>query len=404
MVHISDEGWKQIGLDLMNGLTPCDVAFKYNMQERTIIEAKKRFATTGCILPRKPGVKKASKFQHRRKTTAAKDKGVKKYVVKHRTGQRKDQTLTSKMIKVGLQLNVHISQISRRIKEQGGRAYRPLRKEDYTQGEMDKRLAHSQSLVDLTPDQWMRCSMVDEHDTVHSNGRTGSRQLQSKKTHVYAFDGESRLQPGMTAPKRGKNTRGGTAIKYTTAILNGKVLVNKTCQSYIDGTQHLIKKPKPTLSKNGKRLGRPPMAKKSKKRGYDSLAHSHFLKDVAAAARVELGRANGSYIALLQDGLNLHWAPEAKEVIRTHKILAIDSHPTYSPDMNGIEEVFAHGEEEMQKITHAKGLASTPEETKERWEAAVKAVETNGTIKKIMRHMPDVFAECIANSGGPTSY
>ncbi len=208
----------------------------------------------------------------------------------------------------------------------------------------------------------------------------------------------------MTAPKRGKGVRGGTAIKYTTAILNGKVTVNKTCQSYVDGTRHLIKKPKPKLSKKGKRLGRPPKAKTSKKRGYDSLAHSHFLKDVAAAAREELGVGNGSHIVILQDGVPLHWAPEAAEVIRTHKILTIDGHPAYSPDMNGVEEVFAHGDGEMESTNHAKGLAKTPEETKARWEAAVKVVEANGTIKNITHHMPKVFAECIENSGGPTSY
>ena len=155
-------------------------------------------------------------------------------------------------------------------------------------------------------------------------------------------------------PKKGKMTRGGTSVKHTIAVLQGRILVCKPCSKYITSSADSVPKPKaPKLSKNGKRLGRRPKPnnnKKVKKRGYDGWAHAAFLADVAGEARAQLGLGPLAPLDLVQDGVPLHWSPPAQKVLDEKGFHPTESHPGYSPDLNPIENAFGGAERELSKL------------------------------------------------------
>ena len=51
--------------------------------------------------------------------------------------------------------------------------------------------------------------------------------------------------------------------------------------------------------------------------------------------------------------MNLHWAPAAKEAAEAGELEFTDGHPTYSPDVNPVENSFAEADDGMAKIPDA---------------------------------------------------
>ena len=105
----------------------------------------------------------------------------------------------------------------------------------------------------------------------------------------------------------------------------------------------------------------------------------------------------------LQDNVKLHWTPECREALREKNVTGLE-HPTYSPDMNPPEELFALADREMTVKAGTEGLPSSIAESKARWVAACESVCAVGSVKKMQEHLPDVMKACIENKGGPTRY
>ena len=77
--------------------------------------------------------------------------------------------------------------------------------------------------------------------------------------------------------------------------------------------------------------------------------------------------------------------------------------PTYSPDLNCIENLFSVADTHVLK-KHKEGPASSKGETCERFEEYVRGLEGTGVVRKLVNSMPRRMQACIESEGGPTPY
>ncbi len=399
MAPLARDAWLAIGTDLIEGMGPARTAKKHGVQVRTIDEAIARFKATGSIFPAKPGRKKGGKHQHLRKTTKAQDQGVKPLIKKKRGGPLE---WTANKTKAALKMKVHRTQVCRRIGEVGLKAYKPARKESYSNPDKKKRLAYCMRYRKDGKRVWMRTVFIDEHLLIHVNpGKVAHRQLHAGKRFIYR-EKDERHAEDCTSLKKGKNTKGGKGIMLACAQLMGKVLLISTVASLLARSE---RRPPPPIkySKKGKVLGRPRTQKTLKKRGYDGPAHAVFLEDCAVAARKMLGLKPGDPIRAYQDGDRLHWTDECKDVMQKENYGFLEGVPTYSPGLNPPENMFSMGDEgvlERQAISYAKD----PEETLKRFRAACKDAEKAGHLKRATENYPERMEAVIRAAGGPTRY
>lgn len=394
-----------------------------HMDKRTVLDGMDRFKATGSILPGKPGVKEGSVFQNRRKTSKMNEKKMETLILEHR-GDEGDYTIRSLQDDCGFGLaELHRTSANRRVNEWGFTAHPPPHKEQYGGEEMACRKdwgEWGQKKTEEDDGYWHKVIYIDEHLTIWPNPVTGSRQIACKKQNVWRreeagenatakWEKDNRFDVELVAPKDGKNTKGGTGIYLQAAIMDDEVLTIEPTTTYVQKTVP-VDKSKPRLSKNGKRLGRPPKPKVQKditKRGYDEAAHAYFIEELHGRARISVKNRSGQEVAsfvLFQDWLSLHRSPKVKAVMK--KLRYTDAGPPacgYSPDTNPIERVFAELERRL-LLWQRKQRAGTKEE----WVARVRAVcaemSADGHIHKTIGSQPKICDLLVKAKGGPTRY
>jgi hypothetical protein len=124
---------------------------------------------------------------------------------------------------------------------------------------------------------------------------------------------------------------------------------------------------------------------------------------VASAVREipSVGKSNA--ISAYQDDINLHWAPESEAEITKSNFDFIRGAPTYSPDLNCIENIFKETESGLWLRQ-----VESPTRTKEEWISRFKEEATklgaSGYIGNLQKSMPRRMAAVIKAGGGPTKY
>ena len=104
-----------------------------------------------------------------------------------------------------------------------------------------------------------------------------------------------------------------------------------------------------------------------------------------------------------QDGVRLHWTPVCQDAITTQKLLFTEGHPTYSPDLNPIENVFGLSEVILVNKQHAK-LSKSIGETKARFVEALNEVAEAGRARNAARSMPERLKTVIDCGGYATRW
>jgi hypothetical protein len=397
--------YKGIAKRLMRGDTPSQVAFDMHVDIRTVEATRDRVVDTGSVFPSKPGTKPGSVLQHKRKTTVGQDNRVKPTIMKERGGRFE---FTARMLTTKLGMKVSRVVGGRRIREKGFRAFRPARKEQYDKDERRQRKRYAQRYRIRAKAQWRRTVFLDEHYFTFSTGKTRSRQVHSRKRFVYRLKGggkKERYHPDCVAPSRGKYVRGGTQVGMSCAIYRGKPLVCKPCSAYVAATKVPTKTIRRTAK--GKRVGRPPKKHKGgpKKRGYDRFAHAAFLKEVAEKAH----KIDPGALLCLQDGVPLHWAPACMEVIEAESMHFTDDHPTYSPDLNCIENSFAEADADMAKIPESE-FPTTVSEAVAKFQSVYRRLCPEGYATSeqyflgLANSMPERMEDTVKAKGGATRW
>jgi len=394
--------------------TVSQIAFEEHVQKRTVEEGMERLATTGSVLPAKPGVKKGTILQKRRKTTTLCQNKVRPTILKKRKRKSEYTTYQLQQDVGGSFKKVHRTTVGKRIREEGFRAKKPRRKENYTKKQREDRVDWGEMYEKWTEEDWRRMVFIDEHAMTVPSAKTGSRQLHSRKRFVWREKGDNPFDNDLVAPKGGKNVMGGTPVRAIFAILDDEFIIAENTTTYVGRTK-LAPKKAPKKSKNGKRLGRPPEKKTQKqiaKRRYDSSAHALFLRDMHAAALKKLGgeveHLEVYHLNVYQDGLPLHRAPSSRAVMNELKM--VDHRPPkcgYSPDTNCIEELFSTMDDRQHKA-QMKKRCMNPQE----WMTRTKRLCTemgpepggDGTVGRTVAAMPKHVKDLLAAKGGPTRW
>ena len=401
----SKDDWTKIGYDLLKGVLPSTVAARYRVSLATINQAIERFSETGQLHPMPPGGGKGKIRRAKRKTTQADEDKIEASLIKLRPTP---EETTCNRIGVDTKLNRKMSRrlINKRCNERGYFWEKPRAKEHYTKDQMAARLAFALKHRSKSVDWWRKLAYTDEHDIVHSNGDTASRQLHARKRLVPIKAGESHLHNDVVAPQKGAMVKGGTHVKFAVAILTDKVVVFERVQKYIEKRKPPVPK-EPKLSKNGKRIGRPPddEAKKAKAKSkkFDSPAYAVFLEELAGVVREQLGLGPADTIFGLQDGAKFHWGEEAKQVIKDKKWDIFLDFPAYSPDLNPIENLFSILDGELAKLAVKKASTSVNVTVQRARKIATRVGDTD-YIKNMVDSMPNRLEEVIKAKGGPTRY
>ncbi len=105
-----------------------------------------------------------------------------------------------------------------------------------------------------------------------------------------------------------------------------------------------------------------------------------------------------------------HYSSEEEDALHRALGAAFEEHnmehypaPTYSPDMNCIENLFGIAEHKTGR-QHAANPPQSMDDSIERFKKACKACATQGTIKGLQESTPTRWEDLIANQGGPTRW
>lgn len=423
-------GWQRQNPKVREKLTVAQIAFKENVQKRTVEEGLERLANTGSILPAVPGVKEGTILQQRRKTSAVAQNNVRPTIFKNRGKKYEYTTYMMQQDVGGTMKKVHRTTANKRIHEAGFRAMKPRKKENYTPKARKQRIDWAEEYRNWTKERWRRMVFVDEHAMTVPNEKSASRQMQARKRFVWrqpiprkkkkkkedGEDGEDEKKGdnpydnSLCAPKGGKNIMGGTPVRCIFAILDDEFIVVEDTQSYVKKSKP-VPKPPPKLSKNGKPLGRRPKKKTQKeikKRRYDAGAHAAFLREMHKAAEKKLGKdevKNGLQVVhVYQDGLPLHRTAHCRKVMEELSI--VDHAPPkcgYSPDSNAIEELFYSLDDRHHK-RQIKRRCKTADEWMKRTKEICTALGEDGTVQKTVDEMPEHVKDMLTAKGGPTRW
>lgn len=249
--------------------------------------------------------------------------------------------------------------------------------------------------------KWVRLIYTDEHDIIHPVGKSGSRQIHSRKRSVWKkADGSERHHNDCVRPKPGKNCQGGKHFKVCAAICNGRMLAVEPVKKLIEkrDAKPLVVKPQ-AMSKNGKAIGRPRTAKKKAKK-FDGLAYAEFIPTLAKAAREELGVGPEVALVSIYDNASWHWTAEVRKAMAESNVHFLEDYPARSPSCNPIENIFGIAENAFMRM-HVKRRPKSEEETLQRFNGACDEAQSKGHIKKTMASMPKRLEVLIEADGGP---
>lgn len=422
----SKEKWLKIGYDLLKGL-PCNaVAHKHRVSVGAILVAIERFPTLGHLHALAPKGGKGKIRRAQRITTQQDEDRIEASLLKLRPTPEEttcnriaaDTKLNKKLHNpnvdvVGLRgrkarrklVERARKTINRRCNERGYFWEIPASKEDYTPQQRSKRKAFAIKYCKKTVAWWRKVVFTDEHDVVHATGHVAVRQVSSRKRKVPMKKGDFG-KPGVTRPRRGGQTHGGTHRKMCAAILHRRIVLLEPTEKYIAKRKPPVPKV-PKLSKNGKRVGRPPVTGKKAKREvikkFDSPAYAVFIEELAETVRKILAVGPDVSLQGLQDGAKFHWGPEARKAATDAKISFFTDFPAYSPDLNPIENVFSILEQYLGKWA-VRNNAKSVKATIARAQKLCDKTSDTDYIESMVESMPNRLAEVIKANGGPTRY
>ena len=142
-------------------------------------------------------------------------------------------------------------------------------------------------------------------------------------------------------------------------------------------------------------------------KGLDGPAYVFYLRDVASAARKELGVGPGVWVEVLHDGCSWHSSDNGpKEELRKLKLLQVrlgEKFPPRSMDLNPIENLFGICAKELDD-KNAKKRAASVTETKTRFGGACEKAAEQGLITNMAKSMPERCRDVIEAEGGLTRW
>ena len=407
------EFWWAVGYDLMCGMGVGRAAKKHGTSKRAVEAARERFRETGRMEAAKPTGGAGEVRRAARGTTERQERKVGKLIDKHR-GEKLEYT--SRMVKKTLKLSkVGRRTVARRANEQMfGRANCTI-KEPGSEEDQRLRLAFAKRVEGWTAEDWRKVVYADEHDIVHPVGKSGSRQVHSRKRWTWGkleakttkkgikkmkLDPKDRYHPKRCKPRGGSNVQGGKHMKLCCAIAGSRAVLIERAQRYIEMRKEPPPKP-PRLSKNGLRLGRKPDPDKPKRRKkFDGLAYAEFLPELAAAARKELGIPETETLYCLHDNYGIHWTDECKAAMEKHNMVFFDDFPPRTPWLDMVENLFGAATPELD-AWNTKSTPETPEVTLSRFRSVCKRIAKQGGIRNMIASMPRRIKATIEADGGP---
>ena len=129
-------------------------------------------------------------------------------------------------------------------------------------------------------------------------------------------------------------------------------------------------------------------------------AYAFYLKDLAEAARAELGPGP---VVLYQDNVSWHKSPPCPAAMQAEGITVLGEPPARSPDLNNIENLCGHATQLLDELWVEKRPKNAAE-TLQRFLDICSGLEESGYVANLADRLPARFAECIANDGGPTRW
>lgn len=402
MPALPDAEYKGIAKAICQGATDAAIRHKFRLDARTVRDARERLARTGSIFPEHGGVQEGSTFQHRRKTTAKQDKQIKPVLMKHR-GDPIEWTTTKTGQTVKPPMQIHRTNIGKRQRAAGFKAYKPRHKESYKFPDRKKRVKLCKKVKNLIqrkkrPVKPEEIICFDEHGIFHvPPGKLADRQLHSGKRFVFRKTPQKKMvkdpETGQLKTKwitenpfkgelvsqkeASKAIKGGKRIHLTAAIWNGMGIA-ETAQALVARSKP-PPAPPPRLNSNGVQVGRKrkcdqPGWEAPERKNYDGPAHAQFLAETArwVLAKMKEGGDTRKRPRLWchQDGDGLHWTPECRAVMRKYNMHFLETDKakmiTYSPDCNPIESTFKEADRKS-KEEQKKDTATTVEQTIARW-------------------------------------
>ena len=409
--------WSAIGHALMTGTPPSIVRRQLEIDKRTLNAAIERYRLTGSMAPARPNGGRGKVRRSARCTTAAEEKRVRNLLARHRAD---DLEYTTRCVKMDMaRLGTPINDVSVRVLQRRANEFGYMRndrlpaKENYTSDESGARLKLAEKGVKRPLHFWSTCVSIDEHDIIHPVGRSGTRQVASRKRWGWSkfcldkksqkrVDPSDRYKVVRPSSKKG-NTQGGKHIKCIVACTAKHLLVCKNVQHFID--KRAPPKAKiAKLSKNGKRLGRKPdvekQQEKAKDKKFDGAAYCEFLKELNTEVRRKLRLKPTQRVHGIADGLTSHWTRDATDLARSLN-LEIERNAPRSPGLNPIENMFGNAAKELDRES-LKSPPADEAETEKRFRASCARQVASGSMRRTFAALPARFQRVIDAKGKAT--
>ena len=299
---------------------------------------------------------------------------------------------TKTAAKIKPPMTIHRTNVGKRQRAAGFKAYKPRRKESYKFPERTKRLRVARKIKKLIqrkkrPLDPQTVLYFDEHGIFHvPPGKLADRQLHAGKRFVFRKRKENPFKGELVSQKEAsKSIKGGTRVHMAAAIWNGHALA-ETAADLIARSKP-PPPPPPKLSKHGKPLGRKRKCDQEgweppERKNYDGPAHAQFMAEAARFVLAKMKAAGDTRkrprIWCHQDGDRLHWTAECRKVASKYNLVFLDPAwtaqqqgrtLTYSPDLNPIEPTFKTADNKL-KARQKAGPAKDVPETVARWKDA----------------------------------